>query len=76
MPDEMDRVQEACDRLLEEALGERFRQQRLASPLLNNSGICEDCDNPIPTARLAVQPNAERCVQCQNDFEMNSRRPV
>ncbi|MFZ2948217.1 MAG: TraR/DksA C4-type zinc finger protein [Desulfuromonadaceae bacterium] len=30
---------------------------------------CIDCDNPIPPARLAVQPNAERCVQCQTDFE-------
>ena len=71
MPDEMDRVQEACDRLLEDTLAERFRRQRLANPLplMNEPGICADCDNPIPAARLAVQPNAERCVQCQTDFE-------
>lgn len=70
MPDEMDRVQEACDRQLEDTLAERFRKARLAKPRpLSGTGICSDCDSPIPAARLAVQPNAERCVQCQTDFE-------
>ena len=69
MPDEIDRVQEACDRRQEELLAEHFKQQRLNSSVNKTPGICIDCERPIPAGRLAVQLNAERCVQCQTDFE-------
>jgi phage/conjugal plasmid C-4 type zinc finger TraR family protein len=35
-------------------------------------GICEDCKNPIPTARLVAKPNATRCIDCQRIFEKRS----
>jgi DnaK suppressor protein len=32
-------------------------------------GVCVDCDEPIPLARLKVQPLASRCVACQERAE-------
>lgn len=32
-------------------------------------GICENCAQPIPAARLKAEPTAERCVQCQELYE-------
>jgi phage/conjugal plasmid C-4 type zinc finger TraR family protein len=32
-------------------------------------GICEDCGNPIPEARLQAMPEATRCVECQRKQE-------
>ncbi|MHB8248181.1 MAG: TraR/DksA family transcriptional regulator [Acidithiobacillus sp.] len=32
-------------------------------------GICVDCGEEIPMARLQVEPEAERCVVCQQRWE-------
>ena len=32
-------------------------------------GLCIDCQKKIPEARLAISPNAVRCVSCQSAFE-------
>jgi DnaK suppressor protein len=32
-------------------------------------GDCVDCNEPIPAARLAANPNARRCIACQEDYE-------
>jgi DnaK suppressor protein len=32
-------------------------------------GICVDCDQPIPYARLEANPTALRCIACQTDYE-------
>ncbi|WP_414039754.1 TraR/DksA family transcriptional regulator [Acidithiobacillus sp. M4-SHS-6] len=32
-------------------------------------GICVDCGEEIPVARLRVEPEAERCVACQRRWE-------
>ena len=32
-------------------------------------GICTDCEEKIPTARLRAKPEAIRCVQCQIEYE-------
>jgi DnaK suppressor protein len=29
-------------------------------------GLCHECEEPIPRARLALMPYVERCVQCQS----------
>jgi len=36
-------------------------------------GICIDCGAEIPEARLAVNPFAERCVDCEERYEKASR---
>lgn len=35
-------------------------------------GICIDCDEPIPYARLAAYPTAKRCIRCQEVREEKS----
>ena len=32
-------------------------------------GVCVDCGQPIPRARLEANPTAERCITCQADYE-------
>jgi len=32
-------------------------------------GDCTDCGEPIPLARLRVQPDADRCAPCQTAWE-------
>ena len=32
-------------------------------------GLCEDCGQRIPEARLQAEPTAFRCVQCQELYE-------
>ena len=32
-------------------------------------GICEECERPIPEARLMIVPEAVLCVVCQQDLE-------
>lgn len=36
-------------------------------------GDCVDCGEPIPLARLRVQPAAKRCAACQAAFESRVR---
>ena len=33
--------------------------------------ICEECDEPIPKARLKVMPDARFCVKCQQEYEVD-----
>jgi phage/conjugal plasmid C-4 type zinc finger TraR family protein len=35
--------------------------------------ICEDCGNPIPAARLKVNPQATRCIGCQEKIERRNK---
>lgn len=37
----------------------------------NESGLCVDCGERIPEARLAKVPNANCCVSCQQEREEN-----
>lgn len=36
-------------------------------------GLCVDCGEDIPFARLHVQPSAERCFRCQQHHERTYR---
>lgn len=37
-------------------------------------GICIDCEEPVPYARLAAYPTAKRCIRCQRIREA-TRKP-
>ena len=37
-------------------------------------GVCEECDKPIPLARLKALPYATLCIQCQTKLEKTGRR--
>ncbi len=32
-------------------------------------GLCEDCGQRIPEARLEAEPTAVRCIRCQEQYE-------
>jgi DnaK suppressor protein len=36
--------------------------------------ICLDCDAPIPTERLAANPKAVRCIDCQREHDREQRQ--
>jgi DnaK suppressor protein len=37
-------------------------------------GLCEECDEKIPEARLVIMPEATRCVPCQQELEKSGSR--
>jgi RNA polymerase-binding protein DksA len=39
-----------------------------------NYGVCEDCGDQIPAARLLAVPTAVLCVDCQSERESSSKR--
>ena len=39
-------------------------------------GTCDDCGCAIPDRRLAVQPTAALCVDCQREFDAERQRTV
>lgn len=72
--DEMDHAQ-AINEQWTEACIAAHRQRRDALPCVSTTtAICEDCGTEIPAARLAAQPDATRCIECQRYFEI--RRPL
>jgi len=36
---------------------------------MDGERVCRDCYDPIPTERLAADPYAVRCIDCQRDKE-------
>lgn len=68
VPDDMDAVQEACDRLLEETLAEHFRRRRMDAA--SSASIdCEGCGDEIPIRRRVSIPGCSRCITCQTLYE-------
>ena len=41
-----------------------------------NYGVCVDCDEPIPAARLQAYPTAKRCLNCQAAHEKEPLEPA
>jgi DnaK suppressor protein len=37
-------------------------------------GLCEECDEKIPEARLMIMPEATRCVPCQQEMEQSGSK--
>lgn len=52
---------------------QRLRLFEIASALVRlrdgQFGLCEDSDEPIPYARLALDPTVRRTAECQADYE-------
>ncbi len=42
----------------------------------SNYGLCSDCGNAIPLARLQLAPQALRCVACETALEHGRSRPA
>lgn len=58
-------------RLLREALSKAKNEQ---PAMVDGIRICLDCDEPIAADRLAANPQAVRCMDCQRDIEKKTRR--
>lgn len=41
---------------------------------LGNYGICSSCKKMIDTDRLAINPTAERCINCQNKISSDKEK--
>ena len=63
---------EATDRRLSEGAIARIRGALAAE----GEDFCVECDEPIPAARRAALPSAERCIGCQTIFEGARPRPL
>ncbi|MFM5757781.1 TraR/DksA C4-type zinc finger protein [Aeromonas hydrophila] len=64
MSDPIDRAQQ----LDAERTGRLIQSHRTrARP--QGDGVCCDCDDAIPPSRLAAEPGAERCIECQTLYE-------
>jgi DnaK suppressor protein len=70
-----DAPQRASDREVDLALGDIDQQQLAALARARDRihdadyGLCADCGDAIPYARLHVEPEALRCVGCQSIHE-------
>jgi RNA polymerase-binding transcription factor DksA len=80
IPEDTDLAQALADRettdLLVHLLDQNREQVERALERLRDGayGICEGCSRPIPEARLAFQPAATRCVECQGQWDrLNGR---
>ena len=66
---------EVVDALGNEARSEISKIARALDQIKNNTyGICVDCGETIPMARLEAQPFADRCIRCATAAESVRRR--
>ncbi|HJO36168.1 MAG TPA: TraR/DksA family transcriptional regulator [Gammaproteobacteria bacterium] len=49
-------------------------ERALADMASGQYGLCHDCGEPIRFERLQVEPEASRCLPCQERFEHTQRR--
>lgn len=69
--DEFDRAQQQIERRLDDNLRAHAHRNANARPSAN--GRCEECDEPIPAARMAVVITP-RCAECQQVIESLQKR--
>lgn len=66
---------EVVDALGNEARNEISRIARALDQIKNETyGICVDCGEQIPMARLEAYPFADRCIRCATAAETGRRR--
>ena len=75
-------VQREIDYTIKEIVQEEAEQvqEAMQRKAEGTYGICEDCNKPIPKARLRARPQATLCVDCQRNREASpsfhqDRRP-
>lgn len=51
-----------------------WHREQMANAAPSPDGCCEECGEQIPPERLAVLPNARRCVPCQTDHDKLKKR--
>ena len=76
MPDELDRTDremaaQSYYTFFDRKKNELNRIEALLERIKHDQdfGICEECERPIPEARLMIVPETVLCVACQQEFE-------
>jgi phage/conjugal plasmid C-4 type zinc finger TraR family protein len=69
MSDIIDRANKTNSETLARQINKQREQNTTLCHVVNGIHYCIDCDNPIRPERVAVAPNAPRCIFCQTDFE-------
>lgn len=67
MTDDLDRAADLAETERKAALDRHAARERPVARL-----DCRDCHEPLEAARIRLA--AERCVDCQNDFDLKARR--
>ncbi|MEZ5356313.1 MAG: TraR/DksA family transcriptional regulator [Bryobacteraceae bacterium] len=75
LPDALDQVQSNNERELSsrrlDTQSRLIRELRAALKRMDQGvyGVCEDCEEPIPSRRLDAMPFARLCIRCQEHAE-------
>ena len=67
--DQFDRAQALEQQFRDAALKAAQPTGQQAKRVIGEVVLCQDCDTEIPPKRLAVLPNATRCILCQQIAE-------
>ncbi|PID83214.1 hypothetical protein CSB11_02620 [Candidatus Campbellbacteria bacterium] len=65
------------DKTLQNSREELRRARRALKKFILNKktfGVCVDCNQKIPDARIEANPDVQRCVDCQEDYEFEQRK--
>jgi DnaK suppressor protein len=75
--DVFDRAQELNEMFRAQALKAHFVRRDSPSPNPSHQGrgeiVCIDCGEEIDPARIKANPDAVRCIECQNKHERSER---
>ena len=66
--DDADRAQAQAERL------EQYSVQHRRKHVMRASDYCTTCGELIESQRLKAVPTAERCIECESDFERMNRQ--
>jgi len=72
--DAVDKAQAREDELRDEAIASARNRPREAPRTVGGVRLCLDCDDPINEQRLAANPQAVRCAECQEKHEHQQGR--
>lgn len=64
MSDIIDKANQHCERMLARQIAAQRSNHKEPQLIIKGKHYCIDCEQEIPTARLAKVPNACRCVEC------------
>jgi len=71
--DEIDKAQANNEVYQEAAMQAHFARRKDSGGIPAVNGFCEDCCKPIPGARMAANPQATRCIECQTEKEREDK---
>jgi phage/conjugal plasmid C-4 type zinc finger TraR family protein len=76
MPDDADLAQPREKEFLDESLERQAARAAVKETPIEIQGrrVCAGCFIPIDKKRLKANPDATRCVDCQNEKDRNGKR--